>query len=739
MKNRAILIIVFFILVISFLFADPPDWETLQGTQYSMVVMANISLYGTDFVFSGNNMAAAFGPDGENDCRSVASWQSDNPPYYEGFWFFTIVANIESELITFKIYDEASDAIYSCDGAVTFVNNTTVGTPQSPYNLNVATNMLTGTISISNMAEGSGNIEDVFVTAGSVTTHPNSVGFYSLELDTGVYDVSASLDGYLTSTLHNIVVEAANTTENVDMFIVDWQPISGTQYSMVVMANIVYDVEVVIGNSDYKIAAFGNGGYNDCRGIAYWQIPNPPYWDGYWYITILSNTQGDQISFKLFDENTGDIIDCYQTLSFQDNATVGSPEAPWEISNGSWQAFNLSQGWNWLSFNVLSSETSIDSVFYPIKDYIYQVKSQSQSATYYSGPGMWVGDLNQIDITNGYLVFMNDDYDNFTVSGTSADPSTSISLTSGWNWISYLPQTEMAINNAFQSILDNVYQVKNQTNSATYYNPPGTWVGDLQIIQPGKCYKVNMDAEDNLIYQSGRGNSLQISKELRENEPNWQPITGTQYSMVLMADVTFNEEPFTEENENNIVAAFGPGGEDDCRAIAVWEDANPPYWDGYWYFTIVGDENDEDIIFKIYNADRDSIYACEETLSFANDQTIGDPFTPYQITALNDSGVSDEMVEDVSFLGKAYPNPFSINSSKNEIRINYNVQKNDMGKLEIFNLKGQKIRSYPNLKGNNSISWNIKDNKGNAISSGIYFYRLKTASLEHIQKLIITK
>ena len=739
MKNKVLLILIV-LLISTFLFADPPAWEALQGTQYSMVVMANISLYGENFVASGNNMAAAFGPDGENDCRSVATWQEPNPPYYNGFWFFTIVANIENGLITFKIYDETSDTIYNCDGAITFANNTTIGTPQTPYNLNIATSMITGNIYLTNTTGTTGNVENVLIQAGNATTNPDSNGFYSLTIDTGIYDISVSLNGYISSTIYNVVVSAGQTTENVNAYLIDWQPITGTQYSMVVMATVKYNDANIIGESGYQVAAFGNGGYQDCRGIAYWQEPNPPYWDGYWYFTVLSNSQGDQISFKLFDTESGDIIDCYQTLSFEDNTTVGSPEEPWEISNGSQQVFNLTQGWNWISFNVVSAESSIDSIFYSLDSDIYQIKSQNQSATYYSGPGMWVGDLTDIDPLKGYLVFMNQDHDNFSIYGTAVNPSTHIALTSGWNWISYLPQFDMDIDDALQSVENNVYQLKNQNHSATYYNPPGTWVGDLQTMQPKKCYKINMTAADELVYQAGRESHLPTSDLVRDNEPNWQPITGTEYSMVLMASVEFNELPFEGTNENNIVAAFGPAGEDDCRAIAVWEDANPPYWDGYWYFTIVGNENNEDISFKIYNAERDSIYNCEESISFSNDQTVGDPFSPYAITANNNNASSpEETISEINFLGNAYPNPFSITNSKSKINIEYNIKKNETGELAIYNLKGQKIRTYPLLQGRDNIVWDIKDTTGKNVGSGIYFYKLQTTSFAQIRKLIIIR
>ncbi|MCD4819670.1 MAG: hypothetical protein K8S23_13360 [Candidatus Cloacimonetes bacterium] len=50
-------------------------------------------------------------------------------------------------------------------------------------------------------------------------------------------------------------------------------------------------------------------------------------------------------------------------------------------------------------------------------------------------------------------------------------------------------------------------------------------------------------------------------------------------------------------------------------------------------------------------------------------------------------------------------------------------------KIDIYNLKGQKVKTFPNLQINKSpnqqIIWNGKDQSGKPVSSGIYFYSLK--------------
>ena len=127
------LIIISLILIISItvLIAESPTWEQIEGTQYSMTLHARITLDETTFSGDGNNIAAAFGPGGESDCRSIGIWATPNPPY-ENYWYFTIVGNINFEEISFRIYDENSDSTLESLYTITFENGSTLGSATEP-------------------------------------------------------------------------------------------------------------------------------------------------------------------------------------------------------------------------------------------------------------------------------------------------------------------------------------------------------------------------------------------------------------------------------------------------------------------------------------------------------------------------------------------------------------------------------------------------------------------------------
>ncbi len=169
----------------------------------------------------------------------------------------------------------------------------------------------------------------------------------------------------------------------------------------------------------------------------------------------------------------------------------------------------LNVNWNWISFNVHPDDTSLDAVFAslippacdPAK--IYQVKNQTKSATYIYPPGVWIGNLTEISDGEGYLVKMLESAPDYSLTGMPIEVSTPIELNVNWNWIAYYPQYPLPVGDALSSIEPNGFQVKNQTQSATYYEGIG-WLGDLSVMEEGVGYKLKMLTDDILIYPESK-------------------------------------------------------------------------------------------------------------------------------------------------------------------------------------------------------------------------------------------
>nr|MBC8384152.1 T9SS type A sorting domain-containing protein [Candidatus Cloacimonadota bacterium] len=102
----------------------------------------------------------------------------------------------------------------------------------------------------------------------------------------------------------------------------------------------------------------------------------------------------------------------------------------------------------------------------------------------------------------------------------------------------------------------------------------------------------------------------------------------------------------------------------------------------------------------------------------------------------------DEIIPNSALLTynlKNYPNPFNPSTT-----IEYSLDKdNSIVSLEVYNIKGQKVKSLVNEvkeKGTHSVVWDGKNDSHKAVSSGVYFYKLEADNkLIKINKCIILK
>jgi len=97
----------------------------------------------------------------------------------------------------------------------------------------------------------------------------------------------------------------------------------------------------------------------------------------------------------------------------------------------------------------------------------------------------------------------------------------------------------------------------------------------------------------------------------------------------------------------------------------------------------------------------------------------------------------DEVVVVATALKGNYPNPFNP-----ETTISYDVKVAAPVKIEIYNTKGQLIRtliSEVKGKGHYQIVWNGKDNNGISVASGVYHYRMQAGDYKATRMMMLMK
>ena len=95
---------------------------------------------------------------------------------------------------------------------------------------------------------------------------------------------------------------------------------------------------------------------------------------------------------------------------------------------------------------------------------------------------------------------------------------------------------------------------------------------------------------------------------------------------------------------------------------------------------------------------------------------------------------------DITDLSKlvVYPNPKYLRTGKNEIRFT-NFPLNSKGNISIYNKAGDLVfsKKVGPFYGNDDFSWNLNNNSGQRVSSGVYFYVINMGSSNTKGKIAI--
>jgi hypothetical protein len=125
---------------------------------------------------------------------------------------------------------------------------------------------------------------------------------------------------------------------------------------------------------------------------------------------------------------------------------------------------------------------------------------------------------------------------------------------------------------------------------------------------------------------------------------------------------------------------------------------------------------------------------------FGNHSFLIDDTSPTQtlpVVAFLPSANDDNVAATPSIKLTSYPNPFYQN-----VMISYEIPKGGYTKIEVFNMKGQLVRTLVNEslpKGVYHISWDSRDDFGKYAASGVYAFKLHSNGTMIGKKVILLK
>ena len=478
-------------------------------------------------------------------------------------------------------------------------------------------------------------------------------------------------------------------------------------------ANIIGQLsidEILSTDENDLVGCFVNG---ECRGVS-----NVQYFaNGNMYLNVMniySNTNGEEMEFKVYDASSGEIYSKVQPqIVFTANKLYGSVSSPILIKATNYveQNIDLATGWNWVSFNVYADEfKNLNSVFSNLntqpEDFI---KSQSQFSSVQDN-NQWFGSLESLDVSSNYKMKVSSSQD-LKVEGYRIIADTlDISISTGWNWISYPLSTQKTIKEAMSSLTptdDDI--IKSQHEFAVYSSVLG-WVGSLTFMEPGKGYIIYSNSNGTLNYLSGLGKKSTFVSF--NHNSDLSDLPKTEFNMSVIANINIDNPQAYTINAYDI---NGLCGKAEARSL---QNGNT------YYFITINSVAPETIHFKAEH--KLGVIDANEIVEFKANGTLGSIEEPMELT-FNHLGFDNN--SDIKIL----PNPFS-----DKLVIAVNSSKEEQVVVKVYNSTGMLISQINNLmleEGYQNV--NIYDKLGfRNMANGIYFLKLNINGKEYSEKII---
>ena len=535
----------------------------------------------------------------------------------------------------------------------------------------------------------------------------NGTYIYAGADDGGIY--RRSLAGIIPQNPSNHFTFTANTGDSYSIVIdtVTWNgsPLNnGDEVGVFTPAGLCVGASVWDGNTPLALTAWG---------------------DDTQTTTVDGYVNGEQMSFKIWRLNNNTEYSATATYT-QGNGNFGdgflAHISELTTSSTITNTLALAKGWSWISFNVEPSDMSASSVFAGLTNLAIVVNNSGQF--YVPGVINNIGNLSKLE---GYKVYLNSS-GQLSVTGQAVSANTPIPLTSGWNFISYLPASSIAVETALSSILSNLAIIKN--DDGNFYIP--SVVNTLNTMSPGEGYKLYLNSIDTLSYTNSQPKIKIINRtpSIINNSPqHFIPCakTGENYSIVVQpASLNDLQLKFGGEigifTKSGLCVGAGVLGSANICGIAAWaDDERTAKIDGY--------KNGEEIFFKYWNKETNKEIPLQANFMKGNGKFGDGVFSSVELN-VNSIPVSFSLEQN-------YPNPFN-----SQTVIRFQLPEKEIVELKIFDIQGREIRTLINNEmeiGTHKIYWDGLDGNGNLTPSGIYFYRLKTKSFTSVKKAVMLK
>jgi len=476
-----------------------------------------------------------------------------------------------------------------------------------------------------------------------------------------------------------------------------------------------------------------DGTLNDgFEGTNYYCLPN-----GCYLFTVPEYTGGDFLNWSIIIEDKKQIsgtsgvkdnfgvneiceitMGCTDEIALNYNPLANVADASCIYENGGTQTIVLNEGWNMVSSYVTATNPDIEMITASIFEHLVIVKDYLGSAYLpdwgFNGIGAW-------DNTQGYQMKVLADVE-LEISGNFVEPQLMpLTLTEGWNLISYLRTENASTISVFEEIITDVEIVKNGVGLAYLPSWDYNGIGDMTA---GQAYQVKMNSERELLYNANDTEYRTTSSIVIDNKPDeveFSLNTGKNMHLLIPVkaftmEVLSGDEVYVYDAQGEMVGAAKitlPN-----TLITIWgNDVTNTVKDGLY--------DAEEWSLELYSATTNKRIKVSCELNEAEPT-----FEQDAVVIANNLNISEKVTGLALY--NSIPNP-----SSQETEIRYFVPQSQQLSLRLFNLLGKEVLTIEEgvkTAGYHSIKINVEQ-----LAAGAYFYRLQSDNQQLTKRLEVVK
>ena len=627
------------------------------------------------------------------------------------------------------------------------------------------------------------------VTNGSIPAQSQATIDFTVQNLTAVGEHTGRVTATSSTGDESVLVVTATAFDECDVPVWDVNP-ADFQHNMTLTAQLFVSGVVSTDEQD-MVAAFVNGQIRGVAPITAIDADGNEEPDGNRVNMVIYSNQesGEQVTFSTFDASQCDVHTTSSlTLTFDASAVNGTPEQPVTLQAPRPDAVPgdvaLSSGWTWFSINVVPPDPRVSSILANVPATEANVIKSQRFFSLFDPTAGWVGTLGDLDPREGYLIRLDQSH-NLGLVGTPVDVATMpIDLVSGWNWIGYMPQNALGVNEALDALTPATNDIiKSQFEFAQFVSGSG-WIGSLTQMEPGLGYQIRMAQDDVLTYpdagpppalalgSDGEGSegaaTLRASAKRVDEGPQREEIDDIvarqapagddipvrfrfseglecslnpgdfQFSLTLTAVVLVDGQEvqggdlevgaFRNETDSdgNVTAS-------ECRGLGRLQYVES--LDRWLAFVVVyANEDGEPIDVKVFDPVTERVLDSDKVISFASNAVFGTVQHPIEIgatTALS-TATEDQAVPRTFSLEANYPNPFSDITT-----IRYDVPRTEDVRVTVYDVLGRRVAllvSSERAAGRYEVRFDARD-----LAPGMYAYRMEAGSFVDTKFMILAR